>query len=75
MYQYSCRFVCKKEKKAFTSVNTLMFLLPFILFVLLLFHNNFKFNFRLNFNIISLQIGLFPIKEKLLGLLELTSRM
>ena len=67
---------------AFTCVNPLLFLLPFIIFIVLLpFSLNFEFNFGLNFNTISpfhlnskIPFGFLPIKEKLLGLLELTSK-
>ena len=73
-------FVCLYSKKtyniAFTYVNPFLFLISLIIFVLLLF------NFGLTFNTISLfslklQIlfGFLPIKEKLLGLLELASKI
>ena len=68
---------------AFTCVNPLLFLLLFSIFnLLLLFSMNFKFNFGLNFNIMSLfhlngkiLFGFLQIKETLLGLLELASKM
>ena len=64
---------------AFTCVNLLLFLLPFIIFIVLLsFSMNFKFNFGLNFITIRLfhlnckiSFGFLPIKEKSLGFLEL----
>ena len=66
----------------FTSVNPLLFLLPFIFIVLLPFSMNFKFNFGLNFNTFRLfhlnckiSFGFLPIKEKALGLLELASKI
>ena len=82
-------FVClyaKKKKKnyiVFTCVNSLLFLLPFIIFIVLLsFIINFRFNFFLDFHTISLfhlnwkiSFGFLPMKEKSLGLLELASKM
>ena len=76
----------KKTYIAFTMeicVNSLLFLLPFIIFtVLLSFSINFKFNSGLNFNTISLfylnckiSFGFLPIKEKLLDLSELAFKM
>ena len=73
-------FVCLYSKKtyniAFIYVNPFLFLISLIIFVLLLF------NFGLTFNAISLfslklQIlfGFLPIKEKLLGLLELACKI
>ena len=64
-------------------VNPVLFLLPFIIFIVLLpFSMNFKFNFVLNFNTLShfhldykISFGFFSIKEELLGLLELASKM
>ena len=51
----SCLFVRKEKLIAFTCVNPLLFLLPFIIFILLLpFSMNFKSKFGLNLNTISL---------------------
>ena len=65
------------------SLITVCFLLPFIIFIVLLpFSMNFKFSFSLNFNTISLfqlswkqSFCFLPIKEKWWGLLELTFKM
>ena len=67
----------RKTYKAFTCVNSLLFLLPLIIFIVLLsFSMNFKPNFGFNFNTISLfSLGFLPVKEKSLGFLELTSKM
>ena len=75
--QYLFVYIKKKTYNiAFTYVNPFLFLISLIIFVLLLF------NFGLTFNAISLfslklQIlfGFLPIKEKLLGLLELASKI
>ena len=68
---------------AFTCVNALLLLLPFIIFIVLLpFSMIFEFNCGLNFNNIRLfylnckiSFGFLPIKKKSLGLLELASKM
>ena len=84
---FSCGFPCGHNMSkflvwlyakyiAFTCVNLLLFLLPFIVFIVLLpFSMNFKFNLGLNFITIRLfhlnckiTLGFFPIKEKSLGL-------
>ena len=87
---YSCHnisifLVCLYAKKTYiavTCVNPLLFLLPFIIFIVLLpFSINFEYNFGLNFNTISffhlnckILFGFLSIKEKSLGLLELVSK-
>ena len=89
-HNISILFVCLYAKKkkiyiyiVFTCVNSLLFLLPFIIFIVLLsFIINFRFNFFLDFHTISLfhlncevSFGFLPMKEKSLGLLELASKM
>ena len=82
IYKYLL-FLCMQKHIAFTCVNTPVFLLHFIIFTVLLpFSINFEFNFGLNFNTKSLfhlnckkSFGFLPMKEKSLGLLELTSKM
>ena len=72
-----------KAYTTFTRVNPFLFLLPFIIFIVLLpFGMNFKSNFGLNFYTIvffhlkcKISFGFLPIKEKSLGLLELASKM
>ena len=71
------------QRKTFTCVNPLLFLLPFIIFIVLLpFRMNFKSNFGLNFNTkaffhlnCEISFGFLPIKEKSLGILELASKI
>ena len=73
----------KKSLYNFTCVNLLPFLLPFIIFIVLLpFSIHFEYDFGLNFNTISpfhlnckISFGFLPIKEKSLGLLELPSEV
>ena len=73
----------QKKHSAFTCVNPALFLLPFIIFIVLLSCSvNFEFNFGLNFNTINLfhlnrkiSFGFLPIKEKWLDLLELAPKM
>ena len=88
-HNISILFVCLYAKKniyiyiVFTCVNSLLFLLPFIIFIVLLsFIINLRFNFFLDFHSISLfhlnwkiSFGFLPMKEKSLGLLELASKM
>ena len=75
-----CLFIQGYAKNiAFTCVNPLLFLLPFIIFfVLISFSMNFKFNFGLNLITIrifhlkcKISFQFLPIKEESLGFLEL----
>ena len=83
IYQYFLFLYMQKKHTAFTWVNPALFLLPFIIFIVLLsFSVNFEFNFGLNFNTINLfhlnrkiSFGFLPIKEKSLDLLELAPKM
>ena len=74
-----CLYAKKISYIAFTCVNSLLFLFPFITFIILLpFSPNFEFNFGLDFNAMSLlhlsckiSFGFFLVRPLRIGLWNL----